>query len=407
MPATSTGTPGTTIPASCSVPSANEFVTGAGLLTAIDPINDDLATIRAGNVTISGNKTFSGVTTFSGDVHVAQTKSIIADGTGATISGTWTVAGPVVFDTTSSVEVKGTIAFKSTNINTHESGSQDAYQAGSSLVTAIDAIVTHRDEVTLENGAASPSTVTGATNATPIVITTGTAHGYSDGDLIIIESVGGNTVANDEWIIDVLTSTTFSLIGSVGSGAYTSGGTTQRRSQIAYSATRALERACANTWDSGGGDGVVSQAWYYDASSGAFVNRTASPTSSVQYRGWEIDAPTGSSITSATATFEPASGHANAPAAFPVLTIYKMKFSTGARTSLASQTSGNGTPGGAAGPYQVFTSVSAILGTPEIVDRRRYRYFAVLSTETSTDALEGMKVYGAIYVCNARHIDQL
>lgn len=46
MPTTSTGTPGTTIVAECSVPSANDLVTGAGLKTAIDPINDDLASVR-------------------------------------------------------------------------------------------------------------------------------------------------------------------------------------------------------------------------------------------------------------------------------------------------------------------------------------------------------------------------
>jgi hypothetical protein len=67
--------------------------------------------------------------------------------------------------------------------------------------------------------------VTGATNATPIVITTGSAHGYSTGDTVNIESVGGNTAANGHWLITVLSSTTFSLGDSVGNGAYTSGGT--------------------------------------------------------------------------------------------------------------------------------------------------------------------------------------
>jgi hypothetical protein len=68
-------------------------------------------------------------------------------------------------------------------------------------------------------------TVSGATNASPIVITTSTSHTFHDGDTVVIASVGGNTAANGTWTISVLTSTTFELDGSTGSGAYTSGGT--------------------------------------------------------------------------------------------------------------------------------------------------------------------------------------
>lgn len=68
--------------------------------------------------------------------------------------------------------------------------------------------------------------VTGATNATPIVITTSAAHGYATGDTIAIASVAGNTAANGVWTITRLSATTFSLNTSVGNGAYTSGGST-------------------------------------------------------------------------------------------------------------------------------------------------------------------------------------
>jgi len=66
--------------------------------------------------------------------------------------------------------------------------------------------------------------ITGATNATPIVITTSGAHGLSTGDKVAIKSVLGNTAANGNWTITVLSSTTFSLDTSSGSGAWTSGG---------------------------------------------------------------------------------------------------------------------------------------------------------------------------------------
>jgi hypothetical protein len=67
-------------------------------------------------------------------------------------------------------------------------------------------------------------TITGATNASPIVVTIA-AHGYQTGDQVQILNVNGNTAANGNWLITVLTANTFSLTASVGNGAYTSGGT--------------------------------------------------------------------------------------------------------------------------------------------------------------------------------------
>lgn len=67
-------------------------------------------------------------------------------------------------------------------------------------------------------------TVTGATNANPIVITTSAAHNLSTGNRVTITGVGGNTAANTTANITVLTSTTFSLDSVAGNGAYTSGG---------------------------------------------------------------------------------------------------------------------------------------------------------------------------------------
>lgn len=68
-----------------------------------------------------------------------------------------------------------------------------------------------------------PTAVTGATNATPIVITA-VAHGLTTGEQVYIQGVGGNTAANGLWTVTVLTADTFSLNTSVGNGAYTSGG---------------------------------------------------------------------------------------------------------------------------------------------------------------------------------------
>lgn len=104
------------------------------------------------------------------------------------------------------------------------------YFAGSTGKTAmyvsVDSNSKPRFTLAQANLAAATGNISGATNATPIVITTSAPHGL-DGvnQPVTIASVGGNTAANGDWEVTVLTSDTFSLNGSVGNGAYTSGGT--------------------------------------------------------------------------------------------------------------------------------------------------------------------------------------
>ncbi len=66
--------------------------------------------------------------------------------------------------------------------------------------------------------------VTGATNASPIVITS-VGHGLTTGTRVTITGVGGNTGANGTWKVTRVDADTFSLDTSTGTGAYTSGGT--------------------------------------------------------------------------------------------------------------------------------------------------------------------------------------
>lgn len=71
--------------------------------------------------------------------------------------------------------------------------------------------------------------ITGATNATPIVVTA-TAHGFSNSDFVFADAVGGNLSANGYWKIANVAANTFELTDPVaaanvvGSAAYTSGG---------------------------------------------------------------------------------------------------------------------------------------------------------------------------------------
>jgi Ca2+-binding RTX toxin-like protein/methionine-rich copper-binding protein CopC len=66
--------------------------------------------------------------------------------------------------------------------------------------------------------------ITGATNATPIVITSN-AHGLAVGNFVVINGVTGNTAANGFYRVSAVTTNTFTLDSSVGNGNYVSGGT--------------------------------------------------------------------------------------------------------------------------------------------------------------------------------------
>lgn len=74
------------------------------------------------------------------------------------------------------------------------------------------------------------ASVSGATNASPIVITSA-GHGFKNNQVADIAGIGGNTAANGKWRLKSVTADTMALYNpdtgaaSVGNGAYTSGGT--------------------------------------------------------------------------------------------------------------------------------------------------------------------------------------
>jgi hypothetical protein len=67
--------------------------------------------------------------------------------------------------------------------------------------------------------------VAGASNAAPIAITTTTPHGFQSGTQVAISLVQGNTAANGTFTITVTGANSFTLDGTTGNGAWTSGGT--------------------------------------------------------------------------------------------------------------------------------------------------------------------------------------
>jgi hypothetical protein len=70
-------------------------------------------------------------------------------------------------------------------------------------------------------------TVSAATNASPIQLTTGT-HGLSEYDAVTVTGVTGNTAANGIWLVHVVDTTNFTLLGSAGNAAWISGGSVSK-----------------------------------------------------------------------------------------------------------------------------------------------------------------------------------
>lgn len=86
---------------------------------------------------------------------------------------------------------------------------------------------------------AETGAITGATNATPIVITSAN-HGLTSGQKVTISGVGGNTNANGTFTITVIDANSFSLDGSTGNAGYTSGGTWETTGLYSKSLTPSL-----------------------------------------------------------------------------------------------------------------------------------------------------------------------
>ncbi len=105
------------------------------------------------------------------------------------------------------------------------------------------AIPWYQNETQTETG----KTITGATAATPIVVTS-VAHGYSNGDTVFIQGILGNTKANGTFQIANIAADTMELVDSVGTSAWTSGGTVQRiaKSKNMYDALQAIVLAIQN-----------------------------------------------------------------------------------------------------------------------------------------------------------------
>ena len=75
--------------------------------------------------------------------------------------------------------------------------------------------------------------ISATTNATPVVVTTATPHGYATGELILIAGTGIAALDDKYWLIVVLTATTFELASTTAPGSTAATGTAARVVELA------------------------------------------------------------------------------------------------------------------------------------------------------------------------------
>ncbi len=67
--------------------------------------------------------------------------------------------------------------------------------------------------------------IVSSTDATPIVLTVGTGHGFLAGDIVTVASHLTNTHANGTWTLGTVGATTLQLLGTTGTGGGSGGAT--------------------------------------------------------------------------------------------------------------------------------------------------------------------------------------
>lgn len=93
--------------------------------------------------------------------------------------------------------------------------------------------------------AAQFNAITGATNATPIVLTVSGAD-INANDICQVVEVLGNTNANNVFVANPASASSITLLGSAGNGSYTSGGLVTKRSVMTFQATYGSSAAVFN-----------------------------------------------------------------------------------------------------------------------------------------------------------------
>lgn len=151
-------------------------------------------------------------------------KIAVGSGTTAPVVGNTGLETSILAKTITSADQSGEASIPPTRTVSVTFDTSEANGAGTSYIREVGLLFDNNDLVT--RALFKQVTITGATQANPVVITSN-AHGFANGDTIYIESVGGMTQLNgNHYVVANQAANTFELSGinGTGYGAYTSGG---------------------------------------------------------------------------------------------------------------------------------------------------------------------------------------
>lgn len=268
--------------------------------------------------------------------------------------------------------------------------------------------------------------INGATNASPIVVTTATAHGFYTGDRVRVAGVAGNTAANGDWSIVVTGSTTLQLVGSTGNGAYSAGSDTIECLSLRPALTipsdgqgpikaadinpafQALEDKIQALDERTGPH--VSMVWqpptYVSLGTdwqgqGRYLEKSAN-SSGAQFVPLTA-IPDGARLESVEPVFRVATGHAGVPATLPRVYIIRYACADGDSFAASQLYSGGGfgefvmpTPADVTA-YEAGGDVQSFVATCDqnnTIDLSAFVYTVLFEPESSANALSGTKLIG-------------
>ena len=255
MPVTISGTPSTSIVAACSVPAANDFVTGAGLQVTATAIEGDIATIKGGSYTTTANVTHGGSDTFTGQVtvaRVARRERVLLTDAAHTVDVTQAdtfilnnapaATRLITLSMTTGTPLDGERIRFIIPALTHVTGSEYQFTRGGTagLLANVFSSTVVRAPISIEFehgfGLLLLVTGTGSGASGRVKLTLSPPSGWSGfnatdslatGDTVVVSGVAGTTEANGTWVITVNDANHITLTGTTYVNAYVSGGTAQ------------------------------------------------------------------------------------------------------------------------------------------------------------------------------------
>jgi len=199
------------------------IATAGGVITAVTNVtNPVVTTTSAHSLTVGQWVAISGIvgaTGCNGNFQIIAVPTTTTFQVVAAAPGVWSSGGQTY--TCGTWEVSAVTSTTVSLLNSTGAGSFSA-----SANSQIFPMAKYRQAATVTANPAVGGAITGITNAVNPVVTTTSAHGLTNGQLVQIAGVVGSVGANGVFAVSSVTSTTYAITLAVAPGAYSSGGTT-------------------------------------------------------------------------------------------------------------------------------------------------------------------------------------